>query len=42
LLFFALEDLCPLEVEGPVVEGPAGGDEGAALKDEALGAVEDG
>ena len=39
LLFLALDALCPLEVDGPTVEGPAGGDEGAALEDEALGAL---
>jgi len=37
LLFLALEALCPREVEGP-----AGGDEGVAPKDEATGAKVDG
>ena len=41
LLFFALDALCPREVDGPAVEGPAG-DGGAALEDEAPGAKEEG
>ena len=38
LLFFVLDTLCPLEVDGLAVEGPAGGDEEGALEDEAPGA----
>jgi len=39
LLFLPLDALCPLEVEGPAVDGLAGGGEGAALVDEAPGAL---